>query len=687
MFANIDQKMPISPFHEGEKEAQTRVGLSDQMERFGSKVIRPFLPDQHREFFNQLPFLFVGHVDPTGWPWATLVTGKPGFMTSPERTILNIDAMPAATDHLRTSLYNGKKLGFLGIELHSRRRNRLNASVSSVREDSFQVTVDQSFGNCPQYIQTRDFDFIRDPKEDASNATSVSFTELDKDAVQLIEQADTFFVSSYVDLDEKASSGVDMSHRGGRPGFVKVEGNTLTIPDYTGNNHFNTIGNFLLNPKAGLLFLNFETGDMLQLTGTVDVLWDGPEVEYFQGAERAWTFTLDHGVWLKDALPIRWRFGEMSLNSLITGNWEDTKAAMKAEELRSEWRDYRVVDIADESSVIRSFYLESTDDAGLLTFDAGQYLTVQANPSSEDKACIRTYTLSSAPLDKTYRISVKKEGRVSSYLHDQVKVGDVLKARAPKGNFTLDAQDNRPAVLLTAGVGITPMMSMIRHALQEGFRKRSLRPITLIYSAKNSIERAFDKEIRGLVSQTGSIFQYVSLLGQVDDTDELDVNYNGVGYITHELLQDVLPSGDCDYYLCGSSKFMQANYDLLRQMGVKDKRIFAESFGPASLHRQPDEGEAEVLATAATEALVTFSKSGVEQIWREEEGPLLDFAENHGLTPEFGCRNGACGSCSVPIKSGAVTYEVTPAAGIEEGQALLCCALPVDTEDPLILEI
>ncbi|MGI9462957.1 MAG: pyridoxamine 5'-phosphate oxidase family protein, partial [Aestuariivirgaceae bacterium] len=101
------------------------------------------------------------------------------------------------------------------------------------------------------------------------------------------------------------------SHRGGRPGFVKVDGSTLTIPDYAGNRHFNTLGNFFANPMAGLLFVDFETGDLLLLTGAVEILWDeDPAARALSGAERAWRFTLDHGIRVKDALPLRWSFGD-----------------------------------------------------------------------------------------------------------------------------------------------------------------------------------------------------------------------------------------------------------------------------------------------------------------------------------------------------------------------------------------
>ena len=202
------------------------------------------------------------------------------------------------------------------------------------------VTVDQSFGNCPQYIQTRGFEFIaRPPGTGRSGPLRTRIDRIDAAATVMIENADTFFVASAANPGGDARiEGVDVSHRGGRPGFVLVEGNTLTIPDYSGNLHFNTLGNFFVNPKAGLLFADFEYGDILMLTGTVEVIWEGPEVDAFRGAERLWKFTLDHGYRLPAALPMRWTFREFSPNTMITGDWAQTRATLEAEAERNAWK-------------------------------------------------------------------------------------------------------------------------------------------------------------------------------------------------------------------------------------------------------------------------------------------------------------------------------------------------------------
>lgn len=300
---------------------QARTGKQEKVEMFGKKAIRPFMPDQHRAFFSQLPFMVVGVVDEKGWPWASLLTGKPGFASSRTDTELTLTTQATLGDPVGPAIQQGAPVGLLGIEMHTRRRNRLNGHVSARTDAGFSVSVDQSFGNCPQYIQHRDVHFVREPDEPGASAGARRFTQFDKRARALISQADVFFVSSYVQAhDNTAIDGVDVSHRGGQSGFVKLHGDRLTVPDFRGNNFFNTLGNFLLNPKAGLVFVDFATGDLLTLTGTVELLDEThEEVTAFQDAQRGWRFTLDHGYWLDDALPFRSKPEASPPKSQLTG--------------------------------------------------------------------------------------------------------------------------------------------------------------------------------------------------------------------------------------------------------------------------------------------------------------------------------------------------------------------------------
>lgn len=288
-----------SPFHAGEQAMQSRTGKREVIENVGRKVIRPFMPDQHREFFAQLPFVVLGSVNADGWPWASVLAAETGFMASSDPKQLDIAAMPFEDDPLHDALKPDAPIGLLGIEMQTRRRNRMNAHVIKTNENGFSLGVDQSFGNCPRYIHPRDVNLKR--KIDGSVQR---FRNLDETAKAIVSRADTFFVASYVQtVNNPVIEGVDVSHRGGPAGFVKVDGDTLTIPDYAGNFLFNTLGNFLVNPKAGLIFPDFETGDALMLTGKVEILWeDHPDVLAADGAKRGWRFHLDHGLRITDLI-------------------------------------------------------------------------------------------------------------------------------------------------------------------------------------------------------------------------------------------------------------------------------------------------------------------------------------------------------------------------------------------------
>ncbi len=689
-----------SPFHAGEQAIQSRLGLRETMDHFGRQMIRDHMPDQHRDFYAQLPFVLVGSVDAEGWPWASVLPGKPGFISSPDPGKLVIQASPVPGDPLADAINPGAPLGLLGIELGTRRRNRVNVRVAESNEGEIAVKVDQAFGNCPQYIQTRGLEFVRDPSAPAMASAVDEFVTLDEQARATVSKADTFLVSSYVLSDGSSpAEGVDVSHRGGRPGFVKVEGDTLTVPDYSGNNHFNTLGNFFANPKAGLTFVDFETGDLLMLTGEVEILWeDDPAVRAFKGAERAWRFTLHHGVRLSDALPMRWSFAEYSPNTLITGDWAEADSVLAAEAKREAWRNYRVTRVEDESDVIRSFYLEPDDGDGLLPFEAGQYLTIRVTPEACAKPVIRTYTLSSAPADGHYRISVKREpargddvppGVVSNHLHDTIRAGAIIEAKAPKGDFVIDAAETRPAVLLAGGVGITPMISMARHVAVEGQRTRHLRPLTIFHAAQTTGQRAFYKRFKWLEQVTEGRIRYYSFIDRPADDEQPGADFNGRGHISADALRQVLQLDDYDFYLCGPGPFMQANYDNLRELGVRDARIFAEAFGPASLRRRPDEGGKDAFEPEeeADQAIISFANSGFEQSWNAGDATILETAEAHGLNPEYGCRSGSCGSCAVRLKAGAVAYRTEPTATRADDEVLICCAVPAKGSDTVEIEL
>ncbi len=337
-----------SPFHDGERLAQARAGVGGKLEAAGRRMIRAFMPDEHRELFEKLPYLVAGAADDAGQPWATLLTGVAGFVRTPDEHTLQIAALPHPADPMAPLITAGRPIGLLGIELATRRRNRANGEIVEVQgadagdaattasgepasRRGFSVAVRQSFGNCPQYIQARQ-PLARRPPAAAPAAALAALADavaqgatLDAAAAAIVRKADTLFLATATPPGHtQPSSGVDVSHRGGLPGFVALEqrpgATVLTLPDYRGNYLFNSVGNLEQNPRAGLLFPDFATGDLLSLTAEVTVVWDDVSLAAFAAAatdggfdpaagpvvQRLLVVRVLSGVRLPAVLPWRW---------------------------------------------------------------------------------------------------------------------------------------------------------------------------------------------------------------------------------------------------------------------------------------------------------------------------------------------------------------------------------------------
>ena len=682
------------PWHRGEIQMQELAGVREKMATVGKRVLRDHLIEQHRQFYPQLPFAAFGTVDKNGDVWATLRANHPGFLFANDPDHLMVKLPRDPSDPADSGMDDGQAIGMIGIELHTRRRNRLNGKIMRQSDDQFAIRVGHSFGNCPQYIRLRDFEFVDNPQAMPSSRPEIS-TELTTRARDMIAKADTFFVATFVDREGK-NREVDVSHRGGKPGFVRIDPDgTLSIPDFAGNLFFNTLGNILSNPKAGLIFTDFATGDVLQITGDAVVITEGPEIDAFLGAERLWRVSPRKVVWRGSALPIRWHTHKegISPNSLLTGDWEGAERKLSALSAARTWRSFRVAQITQENHLIKSFHLEPADQNGILSFQPGQHLPIRVTIPGHDKPLIRTYTLSSAPSDERYRISVKREGVVSNHLHDTLCVGDILETRAPAGEFSLLADTTRPIVLMAGGIGITPMISMLRHIVFEGLRTRHIRPVWLFYAARTLSERAFDAEIAELVNAAQGNIRIIRVLSDSNGATPRK-DYEASGFIDMNLLRAVLPFDDFDFYLCGPPPFMQGIYDGLRGLNIGDHRIHAEAFGPASLMRRRDhEDNLPDLPPPSTTAItVEFAQSNISATWQPDANKtLLDLAEDAGLAPEASCRGGNCGTCRTKIAQGSVTYKIRPSARFSDKEALICCAIPALSEDgedtPLVLSL
>lgn len=299
---------------------QLRAGSAAALAEAGRRVVRAQMPQQHRDFFAQLPFIVLGAADASGQPWATLLAGEPGFVTAPADDRLLVRSLPLAGDPLHGALHDGQPVGLLGIQPHTRRRNRANGEIRSLGESGFALQVRQSFGNCPQYIQSRAFE-----RAAVEPAPAEEGTVLQGRAAALVQAADTFFIATQA-LTGEVSGGADVSHRGGRPGFVRVDegGMRLSWPDFAGNRFFNTLGNLTLDPRAGLVFADFASGDLLHVAGRATVEWSGPELAAFEGAQRLVRLRVERWRLRRGAFALRGALQSYSPVLEGTGHWPAT---------------------------------------------------------------------------------------------------------------------------------------------------------------------------------------------------------------------------------------------------------------------------------------------------------------------------------------------------------------------------
>jgi predicted pyridoxine 5'-phosphate oxidase superfamily flavin-nucleotide-binding protein len=294
-------------FHAGERALQTGAGVAERLERLGPQVIRDHLPQQHRDFFALLPFIIVGSLDERDRPTASLLAAPPGFVRSPDPKTLRIDALARHDDPLHENLRPGAPLALLGIQPHTRRRNRANGRVLERDDRGFAVEVRQSFGNCPKYIHPREVTYVGA----ARSLPAVVSDGLGSAERALVSRADTFFIASAHPEARSGGArahGIDVSHRGGPQGFVHFTAHdTLVVPDFRGNNFFNTLGNLHLHPAAGLLFIDPMSGDVLQL----DVRSETRAGTHpFGGSEhsgRVLCFVVQRARWFRAASPLHFR--------------------------------------------------------------------------------------------------------------------------------------------------------------------------------------------------------------------------------------------------------------------------------------------------------------------------------------------------------------------------------------------
>ncbi len=353
----------------------------------------------------------------------------------------------------------------------------------------------------------------------------------------------------------------------------------------------------------------------------------------------------------------------------------------------SAWNGYRKFTVSkkvEECKDTYSFYLTPHNGRPLPPFKPGQYLTFELHPSNAAKPLVRCYSLSDGALsDDHYRVTIKRAlppenepgippGLVSTYFSDQVKEGDILNVKAPSGRFFLDVEVDRPVVLISGGIGITPMLAIARLLTHV----KDKREIYFFFGCRNSIDHMFRDEVIELQKANPNMRLHICYSRPLAE-DVRGETYNHEGRVTIDLMKEILPSSNYEYYLCGPGAFMDALVHGLYDWGVPKKDVKFEAFGPATVKSGPQEPQTKSETSDQAVMLIEFARSGKTLPWDPGMENLLEFAEKNGITTiEGGCRAGSCGTCLVAIKQGKVEYILEPGAAPEEGACLTCICRP-----------
>jgi uncharacterized protein len=344
-----------------------------------------------------------------------------------------------------------------------------------------------------------------------------------------------------------------------------------------------------------------------------------------------------------------------------------------------DWRNFVIVRKVKESEEITSFYFKPEDNGEIPNFQPGQFLTIKLDIPGQNKPVIRTYSLSDYPQPcEYYRLSIKREpapqeldvppGIASNFMHDFIHEGSIIPAKPPNGKFVLDVQKSIPAVLISNGVGITPMMSMAKAVT----RINPHRSIWFVHGARDGRYHAFRDEVMDIAQQNPNLsVHYCYSRPTPGDAGQ----YHSIGYVDAALIKQLVGQ-EAEYFLCGSPAFMQSIMTGLKEAGVPESRIFFESFGKpmkvVSERQSPDV----TVGKGVKAAEIVFAKSGKTVNWQEGDGSILEFAEANDINPPFSCRVGVCGTCMCKINGGNVDYQEEPTAEIDEGSVLICISQP-----------
>lgn len=364
----------------------------------------------------------------------------------------------------------------------------------------------------------------------------------------------------------------------------------------------------------------------------------------------------------------------------------DKKAAAAPEVAWNGFRKFTVAKKVLESDDTYSFYMKPHDGKRLPPFKPGQYLTFQFQLPGKPKPEIRCYSLSDGPLsEEHYRVTIKralpdknhrnydpsKVGLISSHFCDVVQEGDIIDTKAPSGKFYLDLEVERPVVLISGGIGVTPMLAMARTLTNT----KDPREVYFFFGCRSGQDHMFREEMLELQNANPRMRLHVCY-SRPDASDGPGKAYNHESRVTVDLMKEILPSSNFEYYLCGPGPFMDSLVNGLYEWGVPKKDVYFEAFGPSTVKAVPKEPAAPGEGGADASAIeVEFSKSGKKLKWDPQAGNLRDFGTDHGIDMGGFCGAGSCTECMVAIKEGEVDYP-DGAADVEEGCCLPCLCRP-----------
>jgi ferredoxin-NADP reductase/ferredoxin len=323
--------------------------------------------------------------------------------------------------------------------------------------------------------------------------------------------------------------------------------------------------------------------------------------------------------------------------------------------------------------------LQAEDRTPLPMPPAGQFIVFKIEDENSAAPIFRSYSLSGPPSSDSYRVSVKRQdGRGSQYFHDRLRSGDLLQVGAPRGSFTLAGTD-RPIVFLSAGIGATPVLSML-HALA-GSERRADREIWWCYGARNGSEHPFAKEVRDTLANCGPGRSFI-VYSHPDEHDRLGEDYDAVGHLELSSLQRFGVPQTADFYLCGPATFLAELSDALKSWDVPSGRVPSEAFGAGpsltpGIHGDRAQLPHKPAGDAGAGPLVSFTRSGLSAPWNPQFGNLLEFAEACDIPVRWSCRIGVCHTCQTGKIAGAVSYQPEPLEQPAGGDILICCARPL----------